>query len=248
MATYVYGIAAEGDPPLAERGVAGAPVRALEAEGLCALVATVPDEPVEANRVNLMAHSDVLQEALAGGDVVPMRFGIVFGDDTAVRTELLERRRDDLVSLLTRVSGRVELALSAYYVEEAVLAEIVQTTPEIARLRESTQSLPDAATYYARIRLGEMVAKELERRRLRDAAALRERLAPLADAAKEDEELPERTVLKASFLLAREDVERFRAAVGALARETEGRLTLKLVGPLPPFSFADAQVEDGVVA
>jgi hypothetical protein len=246
--TYVYGITFDADPRLPERGVAGAAVRTLDGEGLCALVATIADEPVEANRANLMAHTEVLQEVLRAGDVVPMRFGIVLADDAAVRSELLERRRDDVRALLDEVEGRVELSLSAYYVEDAVLAEIVTTTPAIARLRESIRSLPDAATYYERIRLGEMVAAELRRRRAADAALLRERLAPLAVATQEGEDLPERTVLRASFLVPREDVQKFRDEVDALAGESAERMTLKLVGPLPPFSFVDVNLEAGAVA
>jgi hypothetical protein len=241
--TYVYGITTERDPPRLERGVAGSSVRTLSEDGLCAIVATVPDGLLEANRANLMAHSNVLQEVLQDGAVVPMRFGIVLSDDAAVRSELLAGRRDDLLSLLDAVQGKVELSLSVYYIEDAILGEIVATTPAIARLQASIRSLPDAAAYYQRIRLGELVAEELARRRVADATALVSRFVPLAVAIQEARDLPERTVLRASFLVPREGVDRFRDAVDAAAHDLVGRMLFKLVGPLPPFSFVDVEVD-----
>jgi Gas vesicle synthesis protein GvpL/GvpF len=246
--TYVYGVTAADCPAPDRSGVDGAEVRVVEDDGLCALVGTAANDVVEAGRANLMAHSDVLQDVVAARTVVPMRFGTLLPDDEAVRRELLHGRRAELTSLLRAVDDNVELSLKVYYVEDAVLSEILSTNRSIAKLRESIRSLPDDASYFQRIKLGESVAAELARRRTADATALMARLAPLAEASDEAEELPELLVLKGSFLVPRGRVEGFRAAVDDLAGESAGRMIFKLVGPLPPYSFVHFEVQAGAVA
>jgi hypothetical protein len=246
--TYVYGVTA-GDCAVPDRsGVDAAEVRVVRGDEFFAVVGTTPNDVVEARRANLMAHSDVLQDVVAAQTVVPMRFGTVMPDDEAVRNELLRGRRTELTSLLRLVDGNVELSLKVYYVEDVVLGEILSTTPSIATLRQSIRSLPDDASYFQRIRLGELVAAELARRRTADAAALVARLAPLAAAHDEADELPELMVIKGAFLVPRGGVEEFRAVVDDLAEQAGDRMIFKLVGPLPPYSFVDFEVEAGAVA
>ena len=248
MPTYVYGVAAAPCDAPDRRGIDGARTRVLTGTDLCAVVATAEYDVVEAGRANLMAHSDVLQDVVAARTVVPMRFGTLLSDDDAVRGELLEARRAELGSLLRAVDGHVELSLKVYYVEDVVLSEILSTDRSIARLRETVKSLPDDASYFQRIRLGELVARELVRRRAADADAVATRLAPLANASEAEDERPELMVMKGSFLVSRDAIEEFRAAVDDLATASGGRMIFKLVGPIPPYSFVEFKVEAGVVA
>jgi hypothetical protein len=247
MPTYVYGVTASA-VEVGCRGVDGAEVSLVAGDSLSAVVSGAHADPIEANRANLMAHADVLQEVADAATVAPMRFGTVFHDDEAVRKELLESRSEELRRVLARVEGHVELSLKAYYVQEAILAEIVGAEREVAKLRSSTRSLPGDASYYGRIRLGELVAAKLARKRSEDAAAIVKRLGSHARELDEVEELPEWMVTRASFLVARGAVDEFRAAVDELASEQDGRMTFTLVGPLPPYSFVELGVEAGATA
>jgi Gas vesicle synthesis protein GvpL/GvpF len=235
--TVVYGIVPaetplDGAPP----GIAGAPVSRVAAGGLAALVSPVEDGELRATRRDLLSHSAVLEHAVAAGPVLPLRFGTVLRDEDAVVRELLEPRRDELVSLLRRFERLVELRVKAFYVEEEVLKEIVRSNPAIARLREATQGLPATAAHPERVRLGEAVARALDARRERDAASILGRLTPLAeDVVVEETDLSR--ALTASFLVDRRQVGTFDEAMSELARAHEGRITFKYLGPLPPHSF-----------
>jgi hypothetical protein len=44
-------------------------------------------------------------------------------------------------------------------------------------------------------------------------------------------------------LVARADMDAFGAAVAELDREFDGRVQLRFIGPLPPYSFVDATPE-----
>jgi Gas vesicle synthesis protein GvpL/GvpF len=237
---YVYGVVPGGETvELAAPGVDGAgPTRLSRHEGVGALVADVPGDPIQTTRRNLKAHADVLAEAARRTTVLPMRFGVVFPSEAVVIEDFLEPRGEELTSLLDRFRGTVEVTLRGTIEDEdARLRELVRQEPEIARLRKQVQSVSEDAGYYARIRLGELVASAVEARRAADERRILERLEPLAQSVERDRELPERVVVKAAFLVERTKLERFDGVVDAVARELAGRIRFSYAGPLALHSF-----------
>ena len=238
---YVYGIVRPaGRVAISSPGVGegGAGVSVVSHGDLGAIVSRFDGAVVKANRRNLTAHSDVLQEALQATTVVPMRFGVVMPSEEAVVEDLLRARQDELGRLLADVEGRVELSVKAFYRGDVALREVLRDDPAIARLSRATRGQPEAATYYDRVRLGQLVADAVRAKRVADAAPILERLRPLAEGVVVDEELPERMVLKAAFLVERERVPEFDRAVDEIARDISERLQLKYLGPLAPHTFA----------
>ena len=232
----VYGIV-PARPPVDgyPAGIAGAPVRRVTHGGLAALVSDVESD-VRATRRDLLSHSAILEHAVSAGPVLPLRFGTVLRDDDAVKTELLAPRRDEFAALLNAFEQLVELRVKAFYVEEAVLREIVRSNPGIAHLREKTRQLPEPVAQAETLRLGEAVARALEARRERDARSILGRLHQLAeDTVVEDDEGG--SVVIASFLVHRDRIPAFDEAMEELAREHDGVVTFKYLGPLPPHSF-----------
>ena len=236
-AAYVYGVvrSAAARPPQAS-GVAGAEVRAVPYKKVAALVSEVP-VPIRAKRRELMSHADVLNDAIANGAALPLRFGTTFPDERSVVSEFLTPRHDELSALLDELEGRVELMVKAFYREEAVLAEIVRDNPRVAQLRALTRDGPGAATHAARLELGSAVAAALDARTRADASAILDELRPLALDMHVDETPIERQVLRVSLLVERHDVEAIDAVMSALAERHAGRIHFKYVGPLAPHSF-----------
>jgi hypothetical protein len=236
-ALYVYGIVpADTVRKVKARGVGGSAVHAVVHRDLAALVSEV-ETPVRAKRRELLGHTEVLNEAVAAGTVLPVSFGTTFPDEGTLVSELLEPRREELKRLLEQLENRVELTLRAFYRPDVVLGEIVRSNPRIARLREATRGRPEAATHAARLELGTAVAAELEARARGDAAAILNELRPLAVDVRVDETPIEHQVVRASLLVARWDVPAVDAAMDDLARRHAGRIDFKYVGPLAPHSF-----------
>lgn len=191
-----------------------------------------------------MAHAQVLEEALqAAGVVLPMRFGVVMPSEDSVRRQLLDEHRAELEAQLAELEGKVELNVKAIYDEEVVLREVLGENPDIAELRESLRGQPEDATYYERIRVGEMVAGAINGKRERDERQILDRLEPLAVATEVGEPIHERMAANASFLVARDRMEAFDRAVDDLAAEQRERMRFKYTGPLPPHSFVELSVE-----
>jgi hypothetical protein len=245
-AVYVYGIVAASDrTEIESQGVGreGAPVRRVVHEGIAALVTDVPRAALAAAR-DLRAHWSVLEEAAARTTVLPVRFGTVVENDAAVVEEFLAPKVDRLAALLAELEGKVQLSVKGFYDEERLLTEVVRESPAVARMRERVQRLPEAATYYDRIRLGELVAAEVDRRRARDSELVLGRLEPLAVAARVEPPNTKDSAVNAAFLVERDRVDEFSGAVQELVADLGDRMRIRYVGPLPPYSFAD---EDATV-
>jgi hypothetical protein len=229
---HVYGVV----PADAGLELPGKGVRLIVHRDIAAVVSDIDRHDLKAVRV-LRMHWQVLEDVSASATVLPVRFGTVMADDRSVVEAFLEPSHDEIVATLADLAGKVQLTVKGFYVEDALMAGIVQRSPAIARLREQVRGLPEAAAYYKRIELGQRVAAEVERARERDAQHVRERLEPLAlEARLEPQSTPDGAV-NAAFLVEADRVDEFSKAVGALGHELAGRIQLRYVGPLPPYSF-----------
>jgi Gas vesicle synthesis protein GvpL/GvpF len=239
VALYVYGIVEAGSRPPAQRGIADAPLRLIEGEGSSALVSEIDGHQVRLGREAVLRHAHVLERALERGPVLPMRFGVVMSGPEEIQSRLLEDHAEELRAQLTDFAGKVEIRIRAVYDEDALMHEVVRENPEIASLRSAVRAGSDDATYYERIRLGELVAGAVERRRERDAEVILDALATQALAVEVGEPTHERIVVQASFLVERDRLAKFDQIVDDIAGGYGGGIRFKYTGPLPPHSFVE---------
>ncbi|MCF2127183.1 GvpL/GvpF family gas vesicle protein [Strepomyces sp. STD 3.1] len=238
MSTYVYGITAATHPALPEDtgGVGDPPrgIRILKQGGLAAVVSDAP-EGLRPKRRELLAHQTVLSEVGAEGCVLPMRFGSVAPDDSAV-TGVLAERAEHYEERLRALDGRVEYNIKATHDEEAVLHHVMAQHPEIRALADANRQA-GGGSYENKIQLGEMVAAAVKGKEAEDATTLERALEPDADAVSVG---PESTgwLANVSFLVKRDSAEEFLAAVER-ARRDMPHLDVRVNGPLPPYSFVE---------
>ncbi|MEU0057135.1 GvpL/GvpF family gas vesicle protein [Streptomyces sp. NPDC006334] len=238
MSTYVYGITAASHPALPEGlgGVGDPPmqIRVLTEGDLAAIVSDAP-ENLRPKRKDLLAHQNVLAEAGAEGCVLPMRFGSVAPDDSAV-TGVLAERLEHYRERLAALDNKVEYNVKASHVEEAVLHQVMAESPELRGMAEANRQA-GGGTYEQKLQLGEMVAAAVKAREATDAAEVRQALEPLAA---DVEAGPESTgwLANVSFLVDRDSAARFLEAAEAL-RESHPYLEVRVNGPLPPYSFVE---------
>jgi hypothetical protein len=234
---HVHGVV-----PVSEQVELPAGTRSVAHGEVAALVSDAGGRELVASQV-LRRHWRVLEEVGTSVTVLPVRFGTVMASERAVVDDFLAPRHDRLVATLAELAGEVQLNVKGVYEEEALMREVVKRSPAVAQLRERVRTLPEAATYSDRIELGRLVAAEVDRERRRDVEHVLERLEPLAVAVSRETEATPESAVNASFLVARARVDEFSAAVAELGSELEGRIGLRYVGPLPPFSFAGEDAE-----
>jgi hypothetical protein len=239
MPQYVYGIVERKAPAPSGKGIGGSPLRLITDDGAAALVSELEQRELALGREELLAHARVLEDAVSSGTVLPMRFGIVMEGEDEVRQRLLAGHADELRAQLERFADKVEVNIRASYDEQLVMREVVSENEEVRRLRDAVQGKPEDATYYERIRLGELVSKAVEQKREADSARILEALWPFASDVHVAPPSHERIALSAAFLVERKRLHDFDQAVEGFAGGQAGRLLFKYTGPLPPHSFVE---------
>jgi Gas vesicle synthesis protein GvpL/GvpF len=243
-AKYVYGVVrSAGASAPKGAGVEDEPVSVVVHGSVAALTSDVPVDFTQAGREELLAHSRVLEEAMQGSVVLPMRFGVVLPDEQTIHDRLLAPYGEELEAQLQAMDGKVEVTIKGIYDEDALLREVLAENREIAELKKAIQGKPEAATYYERIRLGELVVAALDERRAAVAPRIIDRLAPLAVDVRVGEAVHERMAVNASFLVERSRLDEFDRVVDQIGAEQAGRIQLKYTGPLPPHSFVELGIE-----
>ncbi|HJQ47577.1 MAG TPA: GvpL/GvpF family gas vesicle protein [Amycolatopsis sp.] len=249
---WLYAVTARADRPLVP-GVAGEPVRLVEAAGLTAVVGDVPlasfgEEALYRNLEDLdwlagvaRAHDAVVATVPGAGPVVPVRLATVYRDDDGVRA-MLERRAADCHRSLDRVTGRTEWGVKVF------AAPAMESTGESTV--ESTggpagPSRGGAGTAYLARRRAALVWRERhEQRAAEQAESVRHRLAQLAAGARRHPPQSRtltgdngRMIGNLAYLVDDDRGTAFTEAVTACDQEHDA-IRVELTGPWPPYSFA----------
>lgn len=199
------------------------------------LVAVVSDAPedLRPKRRDLGAHQAVQERLMADGTVLPLQFGFTTQDDDAVRA-VLEERKDEFAERLRALEGCVEYHLKAAQDEDALLRQILLESDEARGLNEEIRggnSSPDLS-----FALGELVSREVQERQDRLAAGVLDALRGFA----REERSSQATgndFLNVSFLVERDKEQTFLGEEQGLAKELGEDFDLRLLGPLPAYSF-----------
>lgn len=248
MAIYIYGLMRTEDGVEAVEARPEARLALVEHGGVCALINDVGDGDLTLRRESALAHTDTIRAAFEHGPILPMRFGTVLPDAVALEAEVLMPRATALRARLEVLDGLAEMQVKASYLEEPLLRSILDSDPRLTKAAARIQTLPPAATHFDRINLGESIHREVEARREADSLRMVEELRSLAEAVSIREPRNERGVLNASFLVARPRLQEFDGAVARLSEAEAAHMQFRLIGPMPPHSFAEGPWDSAVPA
>jgi hypothetical protein len=245
---YVYGIF-PGDIELDDQisGVGDPPgeVRIVRSGDLAALVSDVDVSRPLGTPGDLAAHKEILDASAAGVPVLPLRFGAVLASEDAVARELLDPHHDEFADALDELDGRAEYVVKGRYDENAILEEVLAENREAARLRDKIRGADPDATRDARIRLGEIISSAVAAKREQDTQTLGDRMADHCAASLVREPTHERDAVHVAFLVDADHEEGFQQVAGDLARSWEGRVSLRLLGPMAAYDFVGMAEPEG---
>lgn len=241
---YLYGIARLAEAKAASLGTGvGVPpheVFLLPFQRIAAVSSEVsadapPGSQVRGLRRDMSAHSNVLNRLSEITTVLPVRFGVCMANREAVVDGFLRPQYERLDEQLSQLAGAVELTLHVQYEEEAILQEVRKEQPSLAAA--GSHRLRAKRGFEEQMEWGRQIIEAVQNQGERDARHLLERLQPLASDTTLADATSELTVLKASFLVHRDDLVRFDRMVEELHRNLRPRMKFDYVGPLPPYSF-----------
>jgi Gas vesicle synthesis protein GvpL/GvpF len=245
---YVYGIL-PGDIELASDipGVGDPPgeVRVVHSADLAALVSEVDLSRPLGSPEDLAAHKEILDASAADAPVLPMRFGAILASEDAVAHELLEEHRDELAGALEELDGLAEYVVKGRYVEQAILNEVLTENNNAARLRDQMRGADPDATRDARIQLGEIINNAITQKREQDTRALGNAMTDHCEASLVRDPTHELDAVHVAFLVRVDQEKDIEDVVNDLSAKWEGRVQLRLLGPMAAYDFVGATEPGG---
>ncbi|HKS49758.1 MAG TPA: GvpL/GvpF family gas vesicle protein [Amycolatopsis sp.] len=241
-AVYVYGIVpadVETDPDA--RGVRDAGVHVVRQGEIAALVSPLTGEGPLGRPEDLTAHAALLDGAAAEVPVLPLRFGAALADEQAVVDELLSAHHDEFAAAIAELEGKAQYVIKGRYDEAAILSEILAENEQVVQLRQAIQGKPDDATRNERIALGEQINNAIEAKRQADTQAVADVLTRHGVLLNVREPTHEEDAVHIACLSETAKQADLESSVGELARAWEGRVKLRLLGPLAPYDFVVGQ-------
>ncbi len=240
---YLYGILAGPCAPLPEVNGVGGDVRILQSGALGAVVGAPPKAALaelsrEAALRLLLSHQEVMEAAHSVTSILPIKFGTVAQDESAV-LQALHSGHEIFSKLLAGFADCSQYEIAVTWPFEAVIAEIA-AEPAIAEAREFARL---AGGQEAAMRVGQAVAASLARRRDAVQAQLLDRIGAVTMNAAPNAIMNERMAANIAVLVVNAEAPQLHAAIDAVDGDFGGRLTFRLVGPLPPASFATVHIE-----
>lgn len=225
---YLYALTRAGDgTPLGE-GLAGEPLRRLDAGPVAALLGEIAAPAVTPEA--LAAHDAVvrrLAESLPA--LLPARFGQTVPDEPALRA-WLEARERDVLDALALVDGCVQMTLRVFAGPDAPQGQPLPESPVPDDLGPGARFLHARRQAAARARA------------LPEIAPLREALRPyLRSERVERAAAPGRLLATAYDLVARGEADAYARTVAETAPHLAGwKVTAS--GPWPPYAFAPVSI------
>ncbi|MDA1360711.1 GvpL/GvpF family gas vesicle protein [Glycomyces luteolus] len=241
VGVYVYGIV-PGDVELVpdSKGVGDPPgeIQLVHQGDVAALVSEVELDKKLGRAADLKLHERLLDSTVAAEiPVLPLRFGAVLSSREAVSDELLGTNSDLFASALEELEGRAEYIVQGRYEEEAVLREVLSENSAAASLKDQLKDLPEDEAENLRIELGETIHQAVEAKREADSGRVIEALADHVVATAAREPSHELDAVNVAVLAKLSDEKEIEESVEALASDWEGRVNLRLRGPLAPYDF-----------
>lgn len=241
---YIYAVARAGaDLDLGFKSVSapGVDPLAIACGPLTVVASPIEVDEVLSTRRNMLGHAKALETLMDRADVLPMRFGLITAEIDRIRATI-EANEEPLLTALDDLAGAVEFGLKISWDRETAMRELVDAQPDLQKAYKALQGRSPTETHYQRIELGRRVDAGLEAKRTEERHAVLARLEPfarkIAVGAPEDEMM----LLKADALVDRDRQAALTAELEAIEAESPGRLTVKIVGPGPAYTFVSLQL------
>lgn len=235
---YVYAFVRSDDVGAlladAPAGMGEASLSQVSTHGITAITSPTSEIRLRPQRKYLAAHQGVVEWIASQWCMLPVAFGLIADGPDSV-AKLIERNEGTLRDQLDRVDGRVEMSLLLRLTVDNVFEYFAARYDE---LRQASLRIAEGlASRDEQIEIGRQFEAILQAERESHAQRVREGLQDIAFEMEEQTPRGELEMLRAAFLVRREDVDRFSESIHAIAREYTDEFTFQFNGPSAPYSF-----------
>lgn len=247
---YIYGIIKTSDPQeFGATGIGDQPtnIATLAFKDIAAVVSESPfaiyDSLAKEKTVkDLVTHQFVLEKVMASFTVLPVKFGTMV-ESAGEAINFLEKGYTLLSDELRKMEGKLELDVVAQWELPKVMAAIYRDSPHIQSKQREFALQGSQVAVEERVTLGQMVEQALKTRKASSTQLILQTLKEEAVDLCLHEVANDEMILNAAFLLEKQHEELFNDAVTLVDQGLENTVNFRVVGPLPPYSFATILLE-----
>lgn len=197
--------------------------------------------PKEESVRELIAHQQIVEKIMEQSPLLPVKFGTILKDEEKVKS-VLEKGYFFLRNTLRDIEDKIELDLVCFWNVEKASQLTYQKSKKVRSLQEKIIK-KEEVTFEDKIVLGKLVADYLaskrEKLRNRILKMLKKEAVESCSHALADVNM----LLNQAFLIEKKSQEAFNQALNQLDNYFANLLNFRLVGPLPPYSFATLVID-----
>lgn len=187
-------------------------------------------------------HQLVIEKVALNHTIIPLQFGTIVESELALR-RMLEQAYIQLKTLFHHIRGKIELVIQVSAKKQAWIQEFAKTNPQIIALTGKLGTLPENEKKRVQIEIGKIIFESVAEREKQLSEDILNTLRNGGINCKSGQLLSKEMFLNASFLIDKKSEAVFDKKVNMLARKYENVVDFKYIGPMPPVSFVNLQLE-----
>jgi len=221
-------------------GERGDDVSTIGYNDLSMVVSSHPIAKLAVNSDNMLAHEKVIEAVMKEFDgVLPVRFGTIASNADEIRN-LLSRRYREFKSALRDMDHKVELGVKGVWKNMPVIfKEIVDDNKAIKKTKEDIQKDKNKKNIKAKMEVGKLVEKALEKKKQKEAEKIVDALRRTAFDYKLNKTIGDEMFVNAAFLVDKGREKEFDNIMCDLGEEYKEKVKFMYTGPLPVFNFVN---------
>jgi hypothetical protein len=236
---YLYGIFPTPGPENLElQGLDQQPIHTEVVDGFAFLYSEAQQERYLASRKNLLGHEKVLEQAMHAGyrTLLPLRFGLIIGDWSAVTNQLITPYAQHLNQLFDRLEGKREVSVKVLWTQDSELQMLLDESDDLRAKRDSLEGKNLRMDEV--VSIGQAIERAMETRKQAIINAFREVLNPFAEAVVENDTLTESMIYNTAYLIPWDAEPDFSQCVETLDHQFDQRLKIRYNNLTAPYNFA----------
>jgi Gas vesicle synthesis protein GvpL/GvpF len=252
---YLYCVT-DREPKLSQAETSEQGLYSVRSNGLYAVVRTVEqqefgEEAVKRNMADFQwakgragAHERIIEQVMTDVDVIPFRFGTLFGTDAALKA-MLEQYEAEFKAILTKLADKHEWGLKIYCDRGKLKAGLQDGQGKFMKLDGEIRASSTGKSYFLKKKKDAMVETAINEKAGECARASLDLLRPLSTETRINRLLPKEVterdaemILNGAFLVDKCRTDDFLNVVNELKTRYEDKgLVIDCTGPWPAYNF-----------
>jgi hypothetical protein len=238
---YLYAIIFSQIKINAIQGINGADIQKVSHADLAAIVSRAPNGKIRPQRKNLAAHQNVLKSLMDNTTPLPVHFGMIADNKSAVEA-LLTGYHNTLIEQLQYVENQVEMGLRVTWDVPNIFEYFVNRYPKLQGLRDQAFNGGREPARDEMIEIGRLFNQLLEQERETHTQSVEAGLAPVCTEIKRNPPRQERDTMNLVCLVPRSQLNAFEQTIYEIAKQFSDDFLFDFNGPWAPHNFVNMNI------